>query len=150
MRRKSKAEDIYICVCVWLIHFAVQQKLTQHCKATIIQWKISKINRYLLMFLLPGLCCKTPIYPGSSLTSSEQSLRTIWEANSQAWNPQKVHQTKQLLTFRLCVFFSRQYTLRITLVNFSSGEGCKSCERAAVFAKGTFVCKVYQASKTLF
>ena len=25
--------------CVWLIHFAVQQKLTQHCKATKLQLK---------------------------------------------------------------------------------------------------------------
>ena len=37
MGRKSKEEGIY--VYVWLIHFAVQQKLTQHCKATILQLK---------------------------------------------------------------------------------------------------------------
>ena len=35
MGRKSKEEGID--VYVWLIHLAVQQKLTQHCKATILQ-----------------------------------------------------------------------------------------------------------------
>ena len=28
---------IYIYICIYLIHFAVQQKLTQHCKAIILQ-----------------------------------------------------------------------------------------------------------------
>ena len=36
----GKEEGIY--VHVWLIHFAVQQKLTQHCKATILQQKKKK------------------------------------------------------------------------------------------------------------
>ena len=40
MGRKSKEEGIY--VHMWLIHFAVQQKLTQHCKATILQFKKKK------------------------------------------------------------------------------------------------------------
>ena len=31
-------------------------------------------------------------YPGSSLTSSGQSLRVISEAASQAWSPQKIHE----------------------------------------------------------
>ena len=35
--RRSKEEGLY--VYEWLIHFAVQQKLTQHCKATIYQLK---------------------------------------------------------------------------------------------------------------
>ena len=34
----SQREGIY--VYIWLIHFAVQQKLTQHCKATIKEKKI--------------------------------------------------------------------------------------------------------------
>ena len=37
MGRKSKEKGIY--VYVWLIHFAVEQKLMQHCKATILQFK---------------------------------------------------------------------------------------------------------------
>ena len=37
MGRKSKKEGIY--VYIWLIHFAVQQKLTQQCKATTLQYK---------------------------------------------------------------------------------------------------------------
>ena len=31
-------------------------------------------NSNLLMFCLPGLCCKTSVYPGSSLTPQEQHL----------------------------------------------------------------------------
>ena len=29
--------DMGIYVCIWLIHFAVQQKLTQYCEAIILQ-----------------------------------------------------------------------------------------------------------------
>ena len=51
---RLKKEGIYVCVCVCvcmcvcvcvcIIHSVVQQKVTQHCKATIIQYflKISK------------------------------------------------------------------------------------------------------------
>ena len=40
MGRRSKREGIY--VYVQLIHAVVQQKLTQHCKALILQLKINK------------------------------------------------------------------------------------------------------------
>ena len=61
------------------------------------------------MLRLPGLCCKTPIYPGFSLTSSEQSLRTTWEAASWPWSPQKVRQIKYNSQRLGCViFFSLQ------------------------------------------
>jgi len=40
MGRKSKEEGIY--VYMELIDFAVQQKLTQHCKATILQLILKK------------------------------------------------------------------------------------------------------------
>ena len=36
------------------------------------------------MFWLPGFCCRIPVYPGSSLASSEQSLRPTREAVFQA------------------------------------------------------------------
>ena len=36
----SKREGIY--VYIWLIRFAVQQKIMQHCKATIFQFFLSK------------------------------------------------------------------------------------------------------------
>ena len=41
MGGRSKREGI--CVYIWLILFVVQQKLTQHCKATIPQFKKKKI-----------------------------------------------------------------------------------------------------------
>ena len=34
---RSKREGIY--VYIWLLHFVVQQKLTSHCKAMILQLK---------------------------------------------------------------------------------------------------------------
>ena len=35
------------CVCIWLILFVVQQKLTQHCEAIILQQRsIKKINKW--------------------------------------------------------------------------------------------------------
>ena len=36
-REAQKGGDMGIGVCIWLIHFAVQQKLTQHCEAIILQ-----------------------------------------------------------------------------------------------------------------
>ena len=43
MGRKSKKEGIY--VYMWLIHFTLQQKLTQHCKASTLQFKKKKKKR---------------------------------------------------------------------------------------------------------
>ena len=40
MGKKSKKEEIY--VYVWLIHFAIQQKLALQCRATILQSKQQK------------------------------------------------------------------------------------------------------------
>ena len=39
---RSKRDRIY--VYVWLIHFVIKQKLTQHCKATITQFRKKKGN----------------------------------------------------------------------------------------------------------
>ena len=36
---------------VWLIHFAIQQKLTQHCKLTILQRKFKKKRKVLLLYM---------------------------------------------------------------------------------------------------
>ena len=36
-REMQKRGDMGIYVYVYLIHFVIQQKLTQHCKATILQ-----------------------------------------------------------------------------------------------------------------
>ena len=42
MGKKSKKEEIY--VYVWLIHFAIQQKLALQCRATILQSKQQQKN----------------------------------------------------------------------------------------------------------
>ena len=36
----KESEKEGICVYAQLIHFAVQQKLVQRCKATLLQWKL--------------------------------------------------------------------------------------------------------------
>ena len=36
-RETQEGGDMGIYVCIWLIHFVVQQKLTQHCKAIVLQ-----------------------------------------------------------------------------------------------------------------
>ena len=46
----SKKEWIYIYIYIYiymqLIHFALQQKLTQHCKSILLTKVLSKINKY--------------------------------------------------------------------------------------------------------
>ena len=64
-----------------LLHLPIHRKLLN--SLTSDSW-LSLINSHLLMFQLPGLFCKTPIDPGSSLTSWEQPLRAVWDAASQA------------------------------------------------------------------
>lgn len=39
---KSQREGM--CVGIWLIHFAVQQRLTQHCNAIILQLKKNQVQ----------------------------------------------------------------------------------------------------------
>ena len=59
--RRSKREGIY--VYIQLIYFVVQQKLTQHCKAIMFQYKINLIakrKRKKKRTVVPGesLLCK--------------------------------------------------------------------------------------------
>ena len=48
--RKFQREGIY--VYLWLLHFVVQQKLIQHCKAIILQLK-KKGMKYLSLLIHP-------------------------------------------------------------------------------------------------
>ena len=41
IEKESKKE--WVCVYVWLIHFAIQQKITQPCKLTILQHNFFKV-----------------------------------------------------------------------------------------------------------
>ena len=36
-REAQEGGDMGTCVCIWLIPFVVQQKLTQYCEAIILQ-----------------------------------------------------------------------------------------------------------------
>ena len=44
-REAQEGGDMGIYVCRWLIHFVVQQKLTQHCEAIILQKRCMKENK---------------------------------------------------------------------------------------------------------
>ena len=41
-REAQEGRDMGICVCIWLIHFGVQQKLTQHYEAIILHKDLLK------------------------------------------------------------------------------------------------------------
>ena len=51
MGKESKKEWIYVYVL--LIHFAVAQKLSQHCESTILQQKINLKKHGLVLFRVP-------------------------------------------------------------------------------------------------
>ena len=57
MEWRSKREGLY--VYMWLTHFAVQQKLTQHCKPTISQFK-KKMGKILFHSFPEGQCPQLP------------------------------------------------------------------------------------------
>ena len=44
-RQYEKQKCIYVCVCIWLGRYAVQQKLAQHCKSTTLKKKDSYIKK---------------------------------------------------------------------------------------------------------
>ena len=43
-RETQEGGDMGIYVCIWLIHFVVQPKLTQYCEAIILQYRSIKKN----------------------------------------------------------------------------------------------------------
>ena len=95
-----------------LLHLLIGRKLLNS-----LTWDVwfSLINSNLLMFWLPGFCCKTLLYPGSSLTSSERFLRTMWEVVFRASILSFVCQTKhnsQLLGHAF-LFFSPHWSNKL-------------------------------------
>ena len=54
MGRKSEREEIY--VCVWLIHFSIQWKLTQHCNTIIANRMNLRKRKKKKIDLAYGLC----------------------------------------------------------------------------------------------
>ena len=54
VRGRLKREGIYICL--QLIHFIVQQKLTQHCKAIILQFKKRYLTKLLYITIIISIC----------------------------------------------------------------------------------------------
>ena len=58
-REAQEGGDMGTCVCIWLICFVVQQKLTQFCEAIILQQrsiKKKKESRKKLVLLFGILC----------------------------------------------------------------------------------------------
>ena len=47
-REAQEGGDMGTYVCMWLIHFGVQQRLTHYCKAIILQYRsIKKIIKHM-------------------------------------------------------------------------------------------------------
>ena len=93
-----------------LLHLPIHRKALNSLTADV--W-FSLINSTLLMFPIPGPCCKNSGISGSSLTSSEQSPRTVWEAASQAEVLSFVHQIQHnspLWGYAFFFFFFLQST----------------------------------------
>ena len=69
---RSKREWILVCIC--LIHFIIQQRLTQHCKAVIVQFK-KRRDWHSPLFIeeRPVLSVTFKVYAGvSKLWSADQ------------------------------------------------------------------------------
>ena len=90
----KKDAYIYTCIYVKLSHFAIQQKLTQHCKSTILQLKkkISiKLGFHLSSEVSPSL--KASPSPTLSLGLLGAQARDIWALGgpvqpcSRKWSP---------------------------------------------------------------
>ena len=54
----NRVKREWMFLCVWLAHFAMQQKLTQHCKSTLPQVKHLKMSKQ-------SLCRAGPVCPPS-------------------------------------------------------------------------------------
>ena len=71
-REAQEGGDAGTCVCIWLIRFVVQQKLTQYCEAIItpIELCLKKKNPFThSSFLLPSVLLAIPSHflPQSTL-----------------------------------------------------------------------------------
>ena len=67
-------------VYLWLIHFTIQQKLTQHCKATIssVQFSHSVMSDSLWPY---GLCHARLPYPSPTLRACSNSCPSSWRCH---------------------------------------------------------------------
>ena len=59
------------CVCIWLIRFAVQQKLTQYCEAIILQERSIKKKPTYYFFLMLHVYC-------TSAGGLQSTLSSVW------------------------------------------------------------------------
>ena len=85
-----------------------------------LTWHIwfSLTNNNLLMLRLPALCCKTPIYPGSSPRLLVSSLRVAWNAASQAWSPKnsrRIKHNSQKIKIKINASVASHFSLNIFL-----------------------------------
>ena len=93
---KSMKKNIYLCVCVlymYIKHFAIRQKLTQHSKSTMLQLKKKQAHD------LPLCCwpvnCQTWTQESSSRCTPRPHLPSVcnrwppsrWRSRLQGWPP---------------------------------------------------------------
>ena len=110
--RKQNAGPRFKCISTEWFQWAqilASYQILRGAKLINLRCLVSLINSDLLMFWLPVFLAKCPKYPGSSLTSSEQSLRAIWEAVSWLKSSVCLLNKTEFSTFRLCIFFQSTF-----------------------------------------
>ena len=111
-RRKQNTGPRFKCISTEWFQWAqilASYQILRGAKLINLRCLVSLINSDLLMFWLPVFLAKCPKYPGSSLTSSEQSLRAIWEAVSWLKSSVCLLNKTEFSTFRLCIFFQSTF-----------------------------------------
>ena len=88
------------------LHLPIHRKALNSLTRDI--W-FSLANNYLLMFRLPGSCCKLlyNLIP-SCFVSSEQFSQATWDAVSWTWSPKNSHQIKHNSPLLGCDYFLSQ------------------------------------------
>ena len=114
------------------VNMSIPNSLTIPYRSLPLATWFSWSQKNLLIFWLPGFCCKTPIYPNSSFNPLKQSFRTLWEVKTWVWSPQNncwINYNSPLLGFAfffsvdrlnlLFLYWNLTYNVRLKLVKES-------------------------------
>ena len=103
MEWRSKREGLYVYML--LTHFAIQQKLTQHCKPTISRFKKRWGKFFFIAFLRDSAHSSLPsisLHPQMQALVNSEGWRR-WEHLKYQWFPILLHVSLQLLSFPFLV-----------------------------------------------
>ena len=66
-----------VCVCIKLVHFVIQQKVTEHCKSTTIKFFFQR-ERFVNKTIVSKKCLKIGSFTFTFLCILLNSLKQIW------------------------------------------------------------------------